>query len=99
MFTLEFFLILGMGSIAGWIAGRITGQGTKGLAVDMVIGVVGAALATLALPEFLAWGRLPAMFAGSVFFASMLILTIRIFRKYRAQRARRTGRVLPTANV
>jgi len=90
MFTLQFVFILAIGAVAGWFAGQITGNGTKGLAVDMVIGVIGAALAALALPEFLAWGRLPAMFAGAVFFASLMLVSIRVFRARRAERSRQT---------
>lgn len=88
MISLQFILILAIGSMAGWFAAQITGTRSKGLAVDMVIGVIGAALATLALPEFLAWGRLPAMFAGAVFFSTLMVMTVSVFRKARIARLR-----------
>lgn len=83
MFSLHFVFILAIGAAAGWFASQITRNGTQGLAADMVIGVIGAALAMLVLPEFLAWGRLPAMFAAAVFFSSMLLVVVRVFKERR----------------
>ncbi len=88
MISLQFVFILALGAVAGWFAGQITGHKSKGFAVDMLIGVVGAALATLVLPDFVAWGRLPAMFAGAVFFASLILLITRFYRKVRIERRR-----------
>lgn len=89
MFSLSFVFLLAIGAACGWFAGQVSGNGTKGLAIDMVVGVIGAALTALILPEFLAWGRLPALVAGSVFFASVLLLCVRVFRARRLERMRR----------
>ncbi|MEL6287542.1 MAG: hypothetical protein AAFQ35_02065 [Pseudomonadota bacterium] len=89
MVSLNFLLVLAVGAGAGWFAAQFTGLRTRGLATDMAIGVVGAAITALALPEFLAWGRLLALVTGSIFFSCIMLLCIQVFRKRRADRMRR----------
>ncbi|MEL7542814.1 MAG: hypothetical protein AAGJ70_03470 [Pseudomonadota bacterium] len=88
MISLQFVLVLAIGAGCGWFAAQITGLRTRGLATDMTVGVIGAALTALVLPEFLAWGRLLALVSGAVFFSCLMLLCVAVFRKRRAVRQR-----------
>lgn len=88
MISIQFIFIFAMGAAAGWFASQITGCRSRGLASDLTIGIVGAAFATIITPDFVAWGRLPALFLGATFFSVMIFSGIQFFRKLRIEQAR-----------
>jgi len=62
-------IILGVGLIAGWLAGQIV-QGTGfGIVGDLIIGIVGAFIGSWLLPQL-------GIHLGSVIIAAIIIATI-----------------------
>jgi uncharacterized membrane protein YeaQ/YmgE (transglycosylase-associated protein family) len=50
--TIELLVIwLGVGAIAGWLAGQVMTGGGFGLVGDVIVGIVGAVVAGLLLPR------------------------------------------------
>jgi uncharacterized membrane protein YeaQ/YmgE (transglycosylase-associated protein family) len=73
-------VILLVGIVAGWLAGQIVRGGGMGLAGDLVIGVVGALLASLLFPSL--GIRLGAGIVGAIVHATigavLLLLLLRL---------------------
>jgi len=76
-------VILLIGAIAGWLAGQIV-QGTGfGLIGDIVIGIVGAFIASLLFPTFgihLGTGMVGAIVAATLG-AILLLVVVRLFKR------------------
>ena len=66
--TLEGVLIwLVVGAIAGWLAGQIVRGAGFGLVGNIVIGIVGAAVASLVLPRIFVLGSLDPLLAMIIY--------------------------------
>ena len=66
--TLQGVLIwLVVGAIAGWLAGQIVRGAGFGLVGNIVIGIVGAAVASLVLPRIIAFGTMDPLLAMIIY--------------------------------
>jgi uncharacterized membrane protein YeaQ/YmgE (transglycosylase-associated protein family) len=66
--TLEGVLVwLVVGAIAGWLAGQIVRGAGFGLVGNIVIGIIGAAVAGLVLPGILPFGSMSPFLAAIVY--------------------------------
>ena len=76
-------VILLIGAVAGWLAGQIV-QGTGfGLVGDIIIGIVGALIASLLFPRLglqLGAGIVGAIIAATIG-AVLLLLVVRVIRR------------------
>ena len=76
-------VILLIGAVAGWLAGQIV-QGTGfGLVGDIIIGIVGALIASLLFPRLglqLGAGIVGAILAATIG-AVLLLLVVRVIRR------------------
>jgi uncharacterized membrane protein YeaQ/YmgE (transglycosylase-associated protein family) len=83
MSTESLLVILLIGAIAGWLAGKIV-QGTGfGLVGDIVVGIIGAFIANWLFPRLglhLGSGFVPAIVASTVG-AVLLLAVVRLIRR------------------
>ena len=77
-------VILFVGAVAGWLAGQIV-QGTGfGLVGDIIIGIVGAFIASWLFPQLgihLGAGIVAAIIAASHLAAILLLVIVRLVRR------------------
>lgn len=74
---------LAIGAIAGWLAGQIMKGGGFGLVGDIVVGIVGAALAGIVLPKLGIYigGGLLGTIINAVIGACLLIFILRLIKR------------------
>lgn len=74
---------LAIGAIAGWLAGQIMKGGGFGLVGDIIVGIVGAALAGIILPKLGLYigGGLLGTIVNAVIGACLLIFIIRLVKR------------------
>ena len=83
MDPISLLIWLAVGAIAGWLAGQIMKGGGYGLVGDIVVGIVGAALAGVLLPMlgvYIGGGLLGAII-NAVIGACLLIFIVRLIKR------------------
>jgi len=80
MDPIQLIILLAVGAIAGWLAGQIMKGGGFGLVGDIVVGIVGAALASFVLPMIgiVIGGGILGWIINAVIGACLLIFFIRL---------------------
>lgn len=74
---------LAIGAVAGWLAGQIMKGGSSSLVTDIIIGIVGAAIAGALLPRLGLYigGGILAEIINATIGACLLIFLLRLVRK------------------
>jgi len=83
MDPIQILIWLAVGAIAGWLAGQIMKGGGFGLVGDIIVGIVGAALASIVLPKLgiVIGGGLLGWIVNAVIGACLLIFIIRLIKR------------------
>lgn len=83
MDPIQLLILLAVGAIAGWLAGQIMKGGGFGLIGDIVIGILGAALASFVLPAIglHIGGGILGWIINAVIGACLLIFIIRLIKR------------------
>ncbi len=83
MDPIQLLVWLAVGAIAGWLAGQIMKGGGFGLVGDIIVGIVGAALASIVLPKLgiVIGGGLLGWIINAVIGACLLIFILRLIKR------------------
>ena len=81
-----------VGAIAGWLAGKVVRGGGFGLIGDIIVGIIGAVIAGWLLPRIgiIIGGGFIAAVINAFIGAVILLIILRLLRRYRQDRRRRT---------
>ncbi|MCH9765237.1 MAG: GlsB/YeaQ/YmgE family stress response membrane protein [Alphaproteobacteria bacterium] len=83
MDPISLLIWLAVGAIAGWLAGQIMKGGGFGLVGDIIVGIVGAALAGIVLPKLGVYigGGILGLIINAVIGACLLIFILRLIKR------------------
>lgn len=74
-------ITLGIGAIAGWLAGQIMSGGGFGAVGNIVLGIVGAVVAGFLLPNILPIGGLIGQIVSATIGAVVVIFVLRLIKQ------------------
>ena len=74
-------IFLGIGAIAGWLAGNLISGGGFGLVGNIVVGIVGAFIAGLVLPGILPIAGIIGQIISATIGAAILLFIIKLVKK------------------
>ena len=74
---------LAIGAIAGWLAGQIMKGGGYGFVGDIIVGIVGVAIAGCLLPRFVIFigGNIAGAIINATIGACLLLFVIRLVKR------------------
>jgi len=75
------FVILVIGTVAGWLAGRLTNGGGFGLAGNAIVGVAGAMLAGFLLPGVLPVNGVTGQVISATIGAVIVVFLLQVLRR------------------
>jgi len=76
-------IFLAIGAVAGWLAGQIMKGGSYGLLGDIIVGIVGAAIASFLLPRLgiFIGGNIIGAIINATIGACILLFVIRLIQR------------------
>ena len=74
-------IMLAIGAVAGWLAGQILKGAGFGLVGNIIVGIAGALVAGLLLPNLIPIGVIPGQIISATIGAIILLFVISLIRK------------------
>ncbi|MGI9350859.1 MAG: GlsB/YeaQ/YmgE family stress response membrane protein [Rhizobiaceae bacterium] len=74
-------IFLGIGAIAGWLAGNLISGGGFGLVGNIVVGIVGAFIAGLILPGIIPIAGIVGQIISATIGAALLLFVIKLVKR------------------
>lgn len=74
-------ILLAVGAVAGWLAGLIYSGAGFGLIGNIVVGILGAIVAGVLLPNILPIGGIPGQIISATIGAIILLFLVGVFRR------------------
>ncbi len=81
MDLVSLLIFLGIGAVAGWLAGNVVKGSGFGLVGNIVVGIVGAFIAGLVLPGVLPLGGIVGSIVSATIGAVILLFVLRLIRQ------------------
>ncbi|MEM9331810.1 MAG: GlsB/YeaQ/YmgE family stress response membrane protein [Pseudomonadota bacterium] len=81
MDPVSILIFLGIGAVAGWLAGNIISGGGFGLVGNIVVGILGALVAGFLLPGFFPFGGILGQIISATIGAVVLLFVIKLVKR------------------